>query len=172
MIRLQEGGYAGIDTHKWKSFKRILKEIQYVRTWTVVDPFARNCPLANEWSNDINPETSAKFNLESGDFLNLVPSGVADLVIFDPPFSEPMAERKYGEGVNLYAESGKIGALMKQIQRVLKPNGILLKFGYNSAKHWPQLELLQVWLLNFGGNRNDVIVTAWKQTQTTLEMYS
>lgn len=171
MIRLQEGCQAGINTHQWKSFQRILREIGYVRTWTVVDPFARNCPLANVWSNDLNPVTAAKYNLEAEEFLKLVPSSIADLVIFDPPFSEAMAERRYGEGVNLYAEPGKINACMKQIQRILKPNGILLKFGYNSTRHWNQLMLTNLWMINFGGNRNDVIVSSWKHTQTTLEMY-
>lgn len=166
--RIREGSYSGRDTHLWKSFGRILKHIGYEASWEVVDPFARNCPLAHRWSNDLNPTTSAKFNLDAQDFLEGVPSNVADLVIFDPPFSEPQAERKYGEGANLYSEPGRIPDMMLEIGRILKPSGLLMKFGYNSSRHWAGLQLLNVYLLNFGGNRNDVIVTIWKQTQTSL----
>jgi hypothetical protein len=170
-VRLQEGGYAGIDTHQWKSFGKILREIGFESDWVVVDPFARNCPLAREWSNDINPETSANHHEESELFLSIVPSNSADLVVFDPPFSEPMAERRYGEGANLYAEPGKIGRLMTEIQRILKSDGKLLKFGYNSTKHFPQLDLIGGWVINFGGNRNDVIVTCWQYGQMSLEKW-
>ena len=169
MKRLQEGSYAGIDTHKWKSFKKILSHIGYESDWIVVDPFARNCPLGGEWSNDIRPDTSAHHHLDAIEFLRIVPSTIADLVIFDPPFSQSQAERRYdGEGVNLYAEPGIISGLMSHVHRILKSGGRVLKFGYNSSKHWPQLELEYIWLINFGGNRNDVIVSLWRQTQTTL----
>jgi hypothetical protein len=71
MIRIQEGTYAGADTHKWKSFKKILSHIGYESEWTVVDPFARNCPLAGEWSNDIRPDTSANHHLDAREFLSM-----------------------------------------------------------------------------------------------------
>lgn len=167
--RYQEGGYAGIDTHQWKAFDRILRAIGYIDSWVVVDPFARNCPLAKHWSNDLNPTTSAKFHLDAQEFLEGVPSNVADLLIFDPPFSADQAERKYGEGVNLYTEAGRIPNMMLEIGRILKPGGILLKFGYNSTQHFTGLMCLDLFLINFGGNRNDVIVSSWKNTQTSLE---
>lgn len=170
MIRIQEGTYAGADTHKWKSFKKILSHIGYESEWTVVDPFARNCPLAGEWSNDIRPDTSANHHLDAREFLRNVPSSIADLVIFDPPFSARQATDKYdGEGINLYSEPGAISELMSSVHRILKSGGRVLKFGYNSSRHWPQLELEYLWLINFGGNRNDVIVSLWRQTQTSLE---
>ena len=166
--RLQEGSFAGVDTHQWASFRRVLNNIGYEKSWVVVDPFARDCPLADKWSNDINPSTSAKFNLDAQEFLESITSNLADLVVFDPPFSEPMAERKYGEGANLYAEPGRIPNMMLEICRILKPGGLLVKFGYNSTRHLPGFVLDQMYVVNFGGNRNDVIITVWLNTQTNL----
>lgn len=138
----------------------------------ICDPFARNCPLGGEWTNDINPTTSAKFNLDAMEFLKLMKSQAFDYVIFDPPFSVHQAERKYGEGANLYAEPGRIGGMMREIGRLLKPNGKLVKFGYNSTQHFPWLELEAIYLVNFAGNRNDVIVSIWRNSTTTLEAFT
>src|SRR3990172_1281379 len=54
----------------------------------VVDPFARNCTLA-QYTNDINPATSAKYHMQAVDFLKMLRAdGVrADVVLFDPPYS-------------------------------------------------------------------------------------
>src|SRR3989304_8710333 len=54
----------------------------------VVDPFARNNGWAT-YSNDLNPDTDAKFHMEAIDFLSLLKSEavLADMIIFDPPYS-------------------------------------------------------------------------------------
>ena len=169
--RVQEGCLGSIDTHQWKCFGTVLDAINYQDSWEVVDPFARNCPLAKKWSNDLNPTTSARYNLDAQEFLEGVPSNVADLVIFDPPFSAPQAERKYGEGANLYTEPGRIPDMMLEVARILKPGGRLLKFGYNSTKHLSALVWSEIFLINFGGNRNDVIISVWSWNQTSLEAF-
>ena len=167
--RLQAGSNDGLDTHLWPSFKRIWSQISVGRPDSViVDPFARNCPLGGRWTNDINPNTHAAHHLDALEFLKTVPSKIADRVIFDPPFSVIQEKRKYKEHSNIYTDPGMVSNLMHQIERILKPGGILLKFGYNSSKHKPTFEFVAGWILNFGGNRNDVIVTAWKMNQSTL----
>lgn len=172
IIRIKENPSAGIDTHKWSSFQRIIREVIPGSAGKICDPFARNCSLGGEWTNDINPTTSAKYHLDAFEFLQLVPSQEFDFVIFDPPFSVHQAERKYGEGANLYAEPGRIGGMMKEIGRILKPGGKLLKFGYNTTQHFPWLELERVYILNFAGNRNDVLVSVWKNQTTTLDRFT
>lgn len=170
IVRIKENPSAGIDTHHWSSFRRIISEVLYggCTDPIIVDPFARNCPLGDEWTNDINPTTSANHHLDALEFLQLVPSGLADFVIFDPPFSVHQADRKYGEGANIYAEPGRIGAMMKEIGRILKPGGTLIKFGYNTTQHFKWLELQSIYILNFAGNRNDVLVSTWKNCTRTL----
>jgi hypothetical protein len=167
LIRVQAGLACGIDTHKWSVFGRILKECDYTLEKVVVDPFARNCPLGGRWTNDINPTTSSMYHLPAQEFLESVPTNTADILIFDPPFSNIQAERKYGEGANLYTEPGTIKALMIEINRVLKPGGIMIKFGYNSSRHF-NAEFVRGYAINFGGNRNDVLCTVWRNVQTTL----
>lgn len=53
-----------------------------------VDPFARNKRWAT-YTNDLNPNTAADNHLEALEFLTLMARQniVADLVIFDPPYS-------------------------------------------------------------------------------------
>jgi hypothetical protein len=60
---------------------------------------------------------------------------------------------------------------MKEIERVLKPGGILLKLGYNSSKPSKNFDLLEIIVVNFGGTRNDVIVSIWKKNTTTLDNF-
>lgn len=181
MERIQAGSFCGIDTHEWPIFNQLLPAVNWRQSSIVVDPFARNCNLGpNHISNDINPDTDAKWSMDADDFLAMCLDaewngepliGRVDLVIFDPPFSAHQAERKYGEGANLYAEPGRIQSMMSKIGRLVRPGGHVLKFGYNSTQHHKGWRLRGLYLLNFGGNRNDVIVTLWQNTQYTLDSY-
>lgn len=53
-----------------------------------VDPFARNKDWA-DFTNDLNPETTAQTHLDAEDFLKsqLGKMRKVDLLIFDPPYS-------------------------------------------------------------------------------------
>lgn len=176
--RLQDVPFAGIDTHKWGSFGVILNDIGWNRTWHTLDPFARDCDLGPyHMTNDINPETSARYHMDADAFLQylieggVVESGGYDLVIFDPPFSVHQADRKYGEGANIYAEPGRIDSMMSKIAQLMAPGGHLLKFGYNSTRHYESWTLRDLYLINFGGNRNDVIVSHWVNEQMRLDHF-
>ena len=82
-----------------------------------------------------------------------------------------MAERKYGEGVNIYTEPGRVSDMMLEIDRILKPSGIVLKFGFNSTRHISSWEPRGGYLVEFGGNRNCVVISAWKKTQRSLSEF-
>ena len=169
-IRIQAGSCDGIDTHETIYFNKIWKSLN-IGAGGVVDPFARNCSISESWSNDIDPSTTAKYHMDAIDFMKIVPSQSAWLVIFDPPFS-PSQERKYEQSLkNVYATPGYVPEIMTDICRVLKTGGYMLKFGYNSTRHHPMLELQKGWICNAGGNRNDVIVTLWKKTMSTLNNF-
>ena len=160
------GSNTNIDTHVTGYFKKILgyeKWMDAMPDPCVIDPFARNCQLAKEWSNDIAPGFNANYGMDALEFLKIVPSGIGDLVIFDPPFSSEQHSRNYnGDSIsNVYTVPGYVSNCFKEICRILKPGGVVLKFGYNSNKDNQLLTLTRVYLVNTGGNRNDVIVSRW-----------
>ena len=44
--------------------------LRYLKPWQlVIDPFARNCTLAYPFTNDINPNTKAVYNMDALDFI-------------------------------------------------------------------------------------------------------
>jgi len=174
-LRLQGGTRDNIDTHKSKYFQQVMMEnIPITKTGSiVVDPFARNCIWSkHSITNDINPETDAMYHLDALDFLCMLPSNYADVVVFDPPFSRTQNIRKYGEIANVYTKPGYVKKCMLQISRILKLGGTLIKFGYNSTRHLPEFEMNKLYVVNFGGNRNDVIVTIWTNNMKPLTMYN
>jgi len=133
-----------------------------------VDPFARDCPWAGENTNDIDITTDAVHHMDALDYLKAWENDAADLVLFDPPFSQRQAVEKYGAHTNLYTDGKYVSGCMAEIERVLVPGGLLLKLGYNSTRHRDTFDLVKMWVVNFGGNRNDVIVTLWRKGNHTL----
>lgn len=156
-----------IETHKIKEFKQLL--VKYGQG-TGVDPFARNCQHAY-YTNDINPNTLAKSNLDALEYLALLVDEKhfdnnmkIDFVIFNPPFSDRMSKDKYGTS-NLYsAESNKASQCQRLASRLLRTGGYFIKAGYNSNPPASHLELRELCLLACGGNRNDIIFSVWEKT--------
>lgn len=160
----------GIDTHTTSYFRLIWKDwvAAFFDDHKVCDPFARDCTLAAPYTNDINPNTKAKSHLDALEYVQTLPSEYFDTIIFDPPFSNIQAQRKYGEVSNIYTVPGYVNELMREFFRILKPDGIVLKFGYNSNRNHNCFDLVDLYLIQFGGNRNDVIVTILQKTQRSL----
>ncbi len=149
-----------IETHKIKEFKQLL--VKYGQG-TGIDPFARNCQHAY-YTNDINPNTLAKENMDALDYLHSFCDMKVDFIIFDPPFSDRMSKVKYGTS-NMYAgESSKASQCQKIGARLLRTGGYFIKAGYNSNPPASHLELRELCLLACGGNRNDIIFSVWEKT--------
>lgn len=168
--RIQGGSSDGLDTHQTTYWKKIWKEIlreEGEHLDLIIDPFARNCEIAHI-TNDIDPETRAQFHLDAKVFLedSVVLGLPCGFVIFDPPFSARQADRYEAGHINIYTDPGYVSSCMKSIERLLIPGGRMLKFGFNSTRHSPLFRLLRGWVVNFGGNRNDVIVTLWEKEMT------
>lgn len=171
--RIHGSPFDAIDTHETVYFKKIwracAKYITAPDLAVIVDPFARNCMLGTH-RNDINEDTMAEHHQDALEWLQSLKSGFADMVIFDPPFSAAMAERKYGESGNIYTLPGYVKNCMLEIERILKPGGYLLKFGYNTTRHLPSFVWRYGWVVNSGGNRNDVLVSLWRMNQMRLDV--
>lgn len=136
-----------------------------------VDPFARNRDWATH-TNDINRNTSAQAHMDAEEFLiYLAERGVvADLVLFDPPYSPRQVSEHYkAAGREVTSEDTQNGRLYRRvrnaIERVIRPGGVVLSFGWQSigmglARGYLPLEIL---LVPHGGGHNDTICFAEKK---------
>ncbi len=180
--RIQSGSSAGIDTSQAVYFQKAWKEAQHQISnidGLILDPFARNCQWA-DITNDLNPDTKAKYHLDAKDFLELMLEefghNSVKCIIFDPPFSQRQYE-KYekeckSELVNIYSSPGKVVEIFDIARKLIKPGGIIIKLGYNSTRPILDYELTYLSTTNFGGNRNDVITSIWRNpNQTLFEVY-
>jgi hypothetical protein len=64
---------------------------------TIIDPFANGCKIGTI-TNDLNPKFDTTYHLDALDFLKLMKSDSADVVIYDPPYSPRQVKECY-EGV-------------------------------------------------------------------------
>lgn len=169
--RIQGGSRDSLETHEATYYQRArklaLKTVSNVEG-LVLDPFARYCPWG-DIRNDLNPACPTQYHLDARDFLKLMVEkhgqGSMKLILFDPPFSENQAERYLeqieGEVINAYTIPGYLRECFDLCTVLLASGGVLLKLGYNTSRPSPNLELIRLSVVNFGGNRNDVLVSHW-----------
>ena len=141
-----------------------------------VDPFARNRTWAT-FTNDINPQTAAQSHQDAEDFVRgLKARGVvADVVLFDPPYSpRQIAEHYRAAGLKVGTEETQNGRLYKRVRdaldEIMAPNGIVLSFGWQSAGMGKgrKYELLETLLVAHGGGHNDTICIAERKLSTVM----
>lgn len=133
-----------------------------------VDPFARNRDWAT-YTNDINPETSAQVHMDAEAFLTAIAElgVVADLVLFDPPYSPRQVSEHYkAAGREVTAEDTQNGRLYRHVRdaidRIMRPGGTVLSFGWQSMGMGISrgYELIETMLVAHGGGHNDTICIA------------
>jgi len=132
----------------------------------IIDPFARNCHIAN-WTNDLNPETSAKYHLDVMDFLRMCQSKVAaDIVIFDPPYSHYQIREVYDSIGLMYSEReasrfGYWSAEKDLINQMLKVGGLVISFGWNTIGmgRGRAYDIVEILCVCHGRAHNDTLVT-------------
>ena len=173
--RKQSGQNNGLITHHSKYYKETFDEALKLTSHLkepIIDLFARDCQWA-DITNDIDPNTKAKFHLDALDFIQCQKSNSSRMILFDPPFSPIQAERYEAGDTNLYASGpAKISKIYKNTFRVLVPGGVFVKLGYNSTRPHKGFKLHSLKVVNFGGSRNDVIVSIWVKIQKTLGDFS
>ncbi len=131
----------------------------------IVDPFARN-GRRGTLRNDLNPETRAEYHLEAEDFLArmLADGVVADAVMFDPPYSPRQISEVYAAigrvcGTKDTQNSVLNAGVRRGLDRLLRPGGVALSFGWNSAGFGRPMgfDVLEILLCSHGGAHNDTI---------------
>jgi len=128
----------------------------------IIDPFANKNKIANI-TNDIIKEYNTDYNLDALDFLKTFKDNSVDCVLNDPPYSPRQISESYkkvGMSVNMQTtQSSFWGNIKKEISRIIKKDGIVISFGWNSngigkTKGFIIEEIL---LVAHGGNHNDTI---------------
>ena len=134
----------------------------------IVDPFANDCKYGTI-TNDLNPEFGTDYHMDALDFLKTIPDNSADCVIYDPPYSLRQVSECYkGVGISVTSETTQSSWRSKQlneIQRIVKKDGLVLSFGWNSSgvgkvRGFEQVEIL---LVAHGGSHNDTICVCEKK---------
>lgn len=141
--------------------KKLLEEINTdYSNWC--DPFAgENSPCGT--TNDIRTSMQTTHHGCALDFLKSQPSSHYDGVLYDPPYSLWQAKECYeGAGMKNIAGNMRWWADIKDnIQRIIKPEGTAVCFGWSSMGLGKSrgFEMNRVLLVPHGGSKNDTIVT-------------
>ena len=129
------------------------------------DPFANKNRFA-KYCNDLDPEMGTEFCMDALEFLRMFEDSSLDLVFFDPPYSPRQVSecyKKLGRTVNMQTTQSSFWSNMKkEIARILKPNGIVLSFGWNSQGIGKTrgFAIEEILLVAHGGHHNDTICVA------------
>lgn len=160
------------DTFSMKPIMKILREEMNSSEWA--DPFARNSKFA-KYTNDINPNTLAEYNMDALDFLKTFKTNSLDGLLFDPPYSLRQIKEIYdGIGISLTSHQSKyfFSDVKNEIQRIVKPGGKVLSFGWSSNGIGKKrgFKIQRIILIAHGGNHNDTIITIETNNQYNLEL--
>jgi hypothetical protein len=136
-----------------------------------IDPFANKSRLAKV-TNDLNPDYDTDYHLDAVDFLKKFEDNSIDFVFYDPPYSLRQVSECYKNvGISVTMETTQSSWRTKhinEISRVLKPNGIVMCFGWNSSGVGKKrgMELIEVLMVAHGGSHNDTICTVERKLPT------
>lgn len=151
------------NTFSIKPIKNLLsQEVDKSLLW--VDPFANSNKLATI-TNDLNDIYDTTYHLDCLDFLKLFADNSVDGVLYDPPYSPRQVSECYNNfGINVTNEmtrSSFWGDHKKEISRIIKPNGKVITFGWNSGGIGKSngFEIQRILLVAHGGWHNDTICT-------------
>lgn len=130
----------------------------------IVDPFARNSDIGTI-TNDLDHETKAMYHKDATDFLCGLKDNIADMVLYDPPYSARQVSESYkrlGGSVNMQTtQSSYWTRQKKEIARITKKGGVVITCAWNSGGIGAGLgfEQQEILLVAHGGWHNDTIVT-------------
>ena len=137
-----------------------------------LDPFANSGTFkelihkkVNVIDNDLNSEYETDYHMDALDFLKMFDDNSIDGVVYDPPYSLRQVSECYKNvGIPVTQETTQSSWRRKhldEITRIVKPNGRVVCFGWNSSGVGKTrgFDLYRVLLVPHGGSHNDTIVT-------------
>lgn len=129
-----------------------------------IDPFANNNKIA-KITNDLDSQYDTDYHLDALEFLSLFENESVDGVLFDPPYSPRQVSecyKKLGKTVNMQTTQASYWSnLKKQIGRIVKQNGKVITFSWNSGGVGKKygFTIDKILLVAHGGWHNDTICT-------------
>ena len=132
----------------------------------IVDPFARGSKRGT-YTNDIDTTQPTTHHMDAEAFCELLGEMrvVADVVLFDPPYSPRQISECYKHvGLEVGMRGTQNALLYKRVRDalglLLRPGGIAISFGWNSAGFGKvrRYEPIELMLVAHGGAHNDTIV--------------
>lgn len=130
----------------------------------VIDPFANASRIATV-TNDLSLEYDTDYHMDALDFLKIFNDNSVDVVLYDPPYSLRQVVESYkGVGSEITQQDTQSSWRAKhldEIARILKPQGVALCFGWNSAGVGKKrgMDMVEVLLVPHGGSKHDTICT-------------
>jgi hypothetical protein len=142
---------------------------EFVQRWTenalvIVDPFC-GYSCRGSHRNDL-----VLGGLDAREYCKLLLQDdlVADVVIFDPPYSNEQVVRSYRSiGRDVTKKDTQLGVLYSEsralLNRLLRVGGVALSFGWNSAGFGKALPIEEILLVCHGGAHHDTICLAQRK---------
>lgn len=137
-----------------------------------IDPFAGNTSPA-EFTNDLNPNSKAKYHLEATDFLKQL-KGKYEGGLYDPPYSLRQIMECY-EGIGhkvdkKWATTKFYSEAKTYLADKVKSGGVVISFGWNSIGMGKKrgFEIIEILLVSHGRLHNDTICTVERKIQDKL----
>jgi hypothetical protein len=127
-----------------------------------IDPFANSNKMA-KITNDLDPQYNTDYHMDSLEFLKIFDKDSVDIVLYDPPYSVRQVSecyRKMNMAVNMETTQSSFWSnLKKEISRIVKKDGIVMSFGWNSGGIGKTngFEIVEILLVAHGGPHNDTI---------------
>ncbi len=150
------------NTFSIRPIKKLLEEEVSEGLW--IDPFANSNKIASV-TNDLNPEFDTNYHLDALDFLRIFKDQEVDGILYDPPYSVRQVSECYKQfGIKITQETTRSDFWTKlklEIARIIKPNGKVISFGWNSGGIGKTngFEIKRILLVPHGGIHNDTICT-------------
>jgi hypothetical protein len=118
------------------NLRRYTFESPKIRAWVedrsdglVLNLFAGKTKLdIAEIRNDVDPDMDALYNLDALDFVKSWDGLPFDTIIADPPYSYRKSMEMYNGNLN-----SRFKLVADEIPKILKPDGIVISFGYHST---------------------------------------
>lgn len=145
-----------------KPIKQLLEDEVAEGLW--IDPFANKSKIATI-TNDLNTEFDTDYHMDALEFLKMFDDDSVDGVLYDPPYSTRQVSECYNNvGIpvtNEVTRSSFWTKHKKEISRIVKQDGKVISFGWNSGGigMFNGFSIQEILLVPHGGWHNDTICT-------------
>lgn len=156
------------NTFSISSIEYLLKKEREVVKGLWIDPFAGSSKVADV-TNDINPDMDTNFHLDALDFLKSFDDESVAVGLYDPPYSVRQVSECYHKyGYEVTQETTRSSWYTKhkeQFKRIIRPNGKVISFGWNSnGIGGDDFEKQYIMLVAHGGVHHDTIITVERKS--------